>query len=39
MAGKKSGSKTAVCQHDLHRFVANLGIYRRVRIENTSSDF
>jgi hypothetical protein len=37
-AGKKSGSKTAVCQSDLHRFVANLEFYRRVRSKNTLRD-
>ena len=38
IAGKKSGSKTAVCQSDLHRFVANLEICRRERVKNTSGD-
>jgi hypothetical protein len=38
IAGEKSGSKTAVCQPDIHRFVANLEICRRARIKNTSGD-
>jgi hypothetical protein len=38
IAGEKSGSKTAVCQSDLHRFVANLEFYRRVRSKNTLRD-
>ncbi len=36
IAGEKTGSKTAVCQRDLHRFVANLDICRRERVKNTS---
>jgi hypothetical protein len=36
IAGKKSGSKTAVCQTDLHRFVSNLGCCLRERGKNTA---
>jgi hypothetical protein len=38
IAGKKIDTKTAACQPDIHRFVANLEICRRARIKNTSGD-
>jgi len=38
IADEKNGPKAAGCQHDLHRFVANLKFCLRERVKNISRE-